>query len=527
MIVFSQSRCPVWAGWRGCVASPQLCAADSSGGVPLMLAAPAPTFATNPASGPTMTWSPSGDEVAYSMYPPQTNGPLTLYLQRRGEAARELGPGYAPHFSPDGTRLVFDLPSSDAATQAQIAVIGVDGNGRRQITNVPSGAYTPAWSPAGTQIVFQNGFPQNLWLVSPDGTNLRQLTTDGGNNLLSTSPDWSPDGSTILYSHLEAGVLTVRAVSPDGSAARTTTTGTDAVWSPVGDRIAFARHGAILAADADGSNEAAVSALASVASGAPQWLNAEQTKALASNGTCDRTTTQDGQYIQGSDGADTLFVAHNDVRIDGGAGDDLFWVGGTTTPLGAESLSGGAGDDTFALWGGRNTVEGGPGNDRFDAIQISLPQHLDGGEGNDWIRGSWGGDTLLGGAGNDWIYGLGGSDLLLGGAGDDVVAEVGGRRTDRPRIVGDTGNDILKGSHGSDRMDGGPGDDTISGNSGNDVLLGGRGRDTLHGGPGNDTIDAREAPAEGDVVDCGAGRHDVAYVGRFDVVRNCERVIRR
>jgi hypothetical protein len=28
-------------------------------------------------------------------------------------------------------------------------------------------------------------------------------------------------------------------------------------------------------------------------------------------------------------------------------------------------------------------------------------------------------------------------------------------------------------------------------------------------------------------VDCGAGRGDVAIVDRFDIVRNCERVIRR
>ena len=39
-------------------------------------------------------------------------------------------------------------------------------------------------------------------------------------------------------------------------------------------------------------------------------------------------------------------------------------------------------------------------------------------------------------------------------------------------------------------------------------------------------IFARETPAARDVVDCGAGKHDLAYVGRFDVVRNCERVSR-
>lgn len=44
------------------------------------------------------------------------------------------------------------------------------------------------------------------------------------------------------------------------------------------------------------------------------------------------------------------------------------------------------------------------------------------------------------------------------------------------------------------------------------------------GTPRNDTLQARNGLR--DFVDCGAGR-DTAYVDRIDVVRHCERVLRK
>ena len=62
----------------------------------------------------------------------------------------------------------------------------------------------PVWSPDGGRIAFvstRNGpegsphGPDNIWVVNADGTNLLQLTTDGGN----TNPTWSPDGTKIAF----------------------------------------------------------------------------------------------------------------------------------------------------------------------------------------------------------------------------------------------------------------------------------------------------------------------------------------
>ena len=55
-------------------------------------------------------------------------------------------------------------------------------------------------------------------------------------------------------------------------------------------------------------------------------------------------------------------------------------------------------------------------------------------------------------------------------------------------INGGPGNERLKGTRFADRIDGGGGNDRIFGLAGNDVLIGGQGNDRIFGGPGDDQI---------------------------------------
>ncbi|MBU1374650.1 MAG: hypothetical protein KKE02_05265 [Alphaproteobacteria bacterium] len=59
---------------------------------------------------------------------------------------------------------------------------------------------------------------------------------------------------------------------------------------------------------------------------------------------------------------------------------------------------------------------------------------------------------------------------------------------ERRMVEGGEGDDKLKGSRRADDIQGRPGNDSISGLGGDDILRGGRGRDTLDGGPGNDWL---------------------------------------
>ena len=101
-----------------------------------------------------------------------------------------------PSWSPDGKRIAFATGAEDQrsiytalpdGTDTQLVVEGV---GVRQI----------AWSPEGSEILFVTDW---LYLVSPDGSNLRRLEVpaelerrmpDAGSTALAA---WSPDGSMI------------------------------------------------------------------------------------------------------------------------------------------------------------------------------------------------------------------------------------------------------------------------------------------------------------------------------------------
>lgn len=97
--------------------------------------------------------------------------------------------------------------------------------------------------------------------------------------------------------------------------------------------------------------------------------------------------------------------------------------------------------------------------------------------------------------------------------------------TPRPDALrGTNGNDVLIGLAGGDQLDGRGGNDVLRGGDGDDRLTGGLGRDILFGGRGNDRFYTRDG--ERDVIDGGPG-FDRAWVDRFDVVRNVERVYRR
>jgi len=92
--------------------------------------------------------------------------------------------------------------------QAQIWIVNVDGTGLKQISTTPSGACQPDWSPDGSRIVFTSPCKYNretylgsgLFIIDVDGNNMVSLPIQG---IGSFDPAWSPDGSKILFSALK------------------------------------------------------------------------------------------------------------------------------------------------------------------------------------------------------------------------------------------------------------------------------------------------------------------------------------
>lgn len=196
--------------------------------------------------------------------------------------------------------------------------------------------------------------------------------------------------------------------------------------------------------------------------------------------------------ISGTDGADSKLNGGSDADIiDGGGGNDR--IRGLDNN---DAINGGDGNDFLFGEGGDDVIIGAAGND-----------FLLGGIGNDFLFGQDGNDTLIGGDGNDILNGGVGIDFLIGDAGNDTLFGEEGDDflsglTGADVLFGDAGNDTLAGGEGNDTLIGGEGNDFITGENDNDVIAGGLNNDTLSGGDGDDVINGDEGD---DTIDGGDG----------------------
>lgn len=134
---------------------------------------------------------------------------------------------------------------------SQIFVMNADGSRQVQLTHEPAnpGATDPAWSPDGAQIAFARStaaFSTQIAVMNADGSGEKGLTTPGAER--DDRPNFSPDGSRILFDSTRVGNQEVWVMNADGSAPTQLTTTPDVPdggfsawpnWSPDGTGIAF------------------------------------------------------------------------------------------------------------------------------------------------------------------------------------------------------------------------------------------------------------------------------------------------
>jgi Ca2+-binding RTX toxin-like protein len=242
-----------------------------------------------------------------------------------------------------------------------------------------------------------------------------------------------------------------------------------------------------------------------------------------------------GDQALGGEGNDTieLYTDRNGLA-DGGAGRDRLKVGfgwsidlrdgsarGPISTPGPDVVLISIEDVTVAAHFGRVTsVAGNDGDNHFDVDPMfndgSVGVVFDGRDGNDFLSGSAGVDTLIGGDGND-IF-------VVQNDGDQVTELAGGGTADEVRTalasyaLPDHVERLLYGGPGASLLRGNAGDNIVTGGGGGDAIdLSQGGDDRGEGAGGDDGFYFGAAFTGADVADGGAGNDQLALQGNYNL----------
>ena len=190
--------------------------------------------------GSSATWSPDGKRIAFhrsrsgfgARIPgrnepggPTRDSDIFVVnvddLLAHGEAPTNITETFEGHsdddadWSPNGDKIAFTsrnsacgprppLTAAQAAAECQAAaeiwVMNADGTDRKQLTNNSLEERSPDWSPDGTKILYlcrlTPGTPFEICVMNSDGTGHEVLTDNAVPDLTSS---WSPDGTRIAF----------------------------------------------------------------------------------------------------------------------------------------------------------------------------------------------------------------------------------------------------------------------------------------------------------------------------------------
>ena len=257
-------------------------------------------------------WSPDGARIAFqsSRTDPDLDGGPEIQdiftMRADGTDVRQItdsvGDAEKPAYSPDGRWIAYAADRADYPASQGIWLIRSDGSGQlHRLTTLPSGSFwqeLARFSPDGSRVAYTEyrggevltnhrdgsvvGEQAAIFSVRIDGTDVRQLTPWG---IHAGDADWSPDGSTIVFSgqptHI-GDIGDVQTVTADGrhltdltKDGTLTGIGRDSavnyienfntVYSPDGTKIIFVRaeysaesgfHMGLMTMSADGSGRA-------------------------------------------------------------------------------------------------------------------------------------------------------------------------------------------------------------------------------------------------------------------------------
>lgn len=176
-------------------------------------------------------WSPDGSRIAFQS---DRDGDDEIYIIKpdgsdlQQVTVNSLYDESSPSWSADGSKITFEQ-------NFEIYTIKPDGSERMKVTDV-SGLNSnedPAWSPVDDRIIFETttgSGTYNIGIIDSDGSNRAEVTSP--ENGYDYSPNWSPDGSRIVFGSNRSDEGMIYTIKPDGSGLKELTEGGDPAWGP-------------------------------------------------------------------------------------------------------------------------------------------------------------------------------------------------------------------------------------------------------------------------------------------------------
>ena len=183
-------------------------------------------------SSPTPKWSPDGNQIVFSHIqdaPGIYDATSINVAASDGSTLRTISKDnvyyFTPDISPDGSRVAYVTVAHDYEDEIdgfgdfEIEISGLDGSGRRRLTNNTVHDVSPLWSPDGSRIAFAkssdltgaDGSGDGFYTMAADGSDVLRVLPDiskGGlvgrkhvidQYPLTTGLSWSPNGKALAF----------------------------------------------------------------------------------------------------------------------------------------------------------------------------------------------------------------------------------------------------------------------------------------------------------------------------------------